>query len=52
MTRKLINIRLDVDLWRKTKIQAATEGKTLQDYVEQVLAESLNGAKKGGSNGR
>ena len=45
--RKMVNIRLDAGLWQRVKVRAAMRKQTLQEYVEQVLAESIN--KKGGS---
>ena len=38
MVKKLINIRLDADLWRQVKIKAVTNGIPLQ----QALAEALD----------
>jgi len=35
--KKMVNIRLDSELWRKIKLQAVAEGKTLQAYVAEVL---------------
>ena len=40
--RKIVNIRLDPDLWRKAKAQAAMEGKTLQEYLEALLTLSAD----------
>ena len=41
VNRKLINIRLDQDLWHKVKVKAAEKGITLMQYVEEVLGKSI-----------
>ena len=39
--RKLVNIRVDAELWRKAKVQAAVEGKTLQEWIEDAIRSRL-----------
>ena len=39
--RKMVNIRLNPELWHKAKVQAAMDGKTLQEYLEALLTLSV-----------
>jgi len=32
-----INLELDPDVWRQAKIKAVTQGKTLKQYVTELL---------------
>lgn len=39
---KTITIRVDEELHRKIKIKIANEGKTLKDYLVDLVKEDLN----------
>lgn len=39
---KTITIRIDEELHRKIKIKIANEGKTLKDYLVDLIKEDLN----------
>ena len=39
--RKLINIRVDADLWHQVKVEATKQGKSLQDFVDEALRDKL-----------
>ncbi len=41
MPMKMINIRIEQDLWHKVKIEAVKQNKTLQEFVSEVLRSSL-----------
>ncbi len=41
MPTKMINIRIEQDLWHKVKIEAVKQNKTLQEFVSEVLRSSL-----------
>ena len=45
MPRKLINIRLDADLWKSAKMQALKEDKLLQDWITEAIQEKLGRSK-------
>ena len=51
MSKKLINIRLDEELWKQTKLEAVKQGKSLQDYVTERLANKPCEAAKSNSGG-
>ena len=51
MPKKLINIRLDEDLWKQAKLEAVRQGKTLQEYVTERLAIKPCEAAKSNSDG-
>ncbi len=40
--RKIVNIRLNPDLWRRAKVNAAGTEMTLQEWVESSLERKLN----------
>lgn len=40
--KKIINIRLDSELWKQAKIQAIKEGKTLQEWITEAIKEKLD----------
>lgn len=42
MMKKIINIRLDSELWKQAKIQAIKEGKTLQEWITEAIKEKLD----------
>lgn len=46
--RKIVNIRLDADLWCRAKSKAALSGMTLQEWVEAALAKKLSTADSTG----
>ena len=39
--RKMVNIRLDTELWRNAKARAAIDGKTLQEWIEDAIKARL-----------
>ncbi len=41
MDKKIVNIRLDPELWKRVKSQAALEDQTLERYVTQILQAAL-----------
>jgi len=41
--KKMVNIRLDSELWCKVKAQAAIEGKTLEHFIAEVLSKVVKG---------
>ncbi len=43
--KRIVNLQLNSGLWRKVKAQAALEGKTVVQWVSEVLKKALN---KGG----
>jgi len=38
---KTVNFKVDEDLYRRIKIQIAKEGKTLKDYVIELIRKDL-----------
>ena len=41
MTKKMINIRLDEDLWRQARLEALRQGKTMQEWLADAIASRL-----------
>jgi hypothetical protein len=41
MHRKLINIRLDSDLWLQARSVAIKQGKTMQDWLTEAIIQKL-----------
>ncbi len=41
--RQKVNLVVDSELWRKVKSRAALEGKTVAQWVSEVLEKALNG---------
>ncbi len=41
--KQLVNIRLDRGLWHKVKVQSAIEGKTITDWLTEVLEKKVGG---------
>ena len=41
MNRKLINIRLDSDLWLQARSVAIKHGKTMQDWLTRAIIHEL-----------
>ena len=41
MYRKLINIRLDSDLWLQARSVAVKQGKTMQDWLTEAIIQKL-----------
>ena len=39
--KKMVNILIDEDLWQQAKAAAALAGKTLQEYVSEVLRKAI-----------
>jgi predicted HicB family RNase H-like nuclease len=39
---KVINIRLKEELWKKVKIQAINESKTMTEFIIETLERSVN----------
>lgn len=37
----MVNIWIDSELWKQAKIQAVMEGKTLQQYIEELLQSRI-----------
>ena len=46
MDKKIVNIRLDPELWRRVKSQAALEDLTLEHYVTQILQAAVEQSLK------
>lgn len=44
--RKGINLKVDTDLWRRVKAQAALEEKTANQWVEEALQGKLSSSLK------
>lgn len=42
MPRKLVNIRLDSDLWKQAKKAAIDSDKLLQDWITEAIKEKLS----------
>lgn len=38
---KLVNLRVDSELWHQVKVEAAKQDKSLQDFVAEALREKL-----------
>ena len=38
---KLVNLRIDADLWHQAKIEAVRQNKTLQEFVADALKDKL-----------
>ncbi len=38
---KLVNLRVDSDLWHQAKVEAAKQQKSLQEYVAEAIQEKL-----------
>ena len=43
--RKLVNVRLDPELWHKAHIAAVTQGIHLQDWITQAIEKKLEEGK-------
>jgi hypothetical protein len=41
MHRKLINIRLDSDLWLQARSVAVKQGKTMQNWLTEAIVQKL-----------
>lgn len=41
MTKKLINIRFDEELWREARSEAVKQGKTMQDWLTEAVVQKL-----------
>ncbi len=41
MPMKMINIRIEQDLWHEIKIEAVKQNKTLQKFVSEALEKAL-----------
>jgi len=41
MHKKLINIRLDSDLWLQARSVAVKQGKTMQDWLTEAIIHEL-----------
>ena len=41
MPKKMINIRLDSDLWKQAKLDAVSRELTLQDWLENSIRQYL-----------
>jgi predicted HicB family RNase H-like nuclease len=41
MDKKIINIRLDSELWKEAKLQAIKEDKTLQEWITEAIQKKL-----------
>ncbi len=39
---KVINVRLKEELWKKVKIQAINESKTMTEFIIEALERSVN----------
>lgn len=46
MPKKTKSIRLSPALWQKGKIQAITEGKTLEVWISEAIREKLANSQK------
>lgn len=47
MAKKMINIRLDEDLWKQFKVDAAKQGMTLQDWISLAGIRLLDDNQRG-----
>ena len=47
MAKKMINIRLDEDLWKRAKVDAAIQGMTLQDWITLAGIRLLDDNQRG-----
>jgi predicted HicB family RNase H-like nuclease len=47
MVKKIVNVRLEADLWKEARIQAIREDKELQDWLAEAIQEKLEKAKNG-----
>lgn len=45
MAKKIINIRLDDDLWKQAKIDAARQGLTLQEWLTLAIILRLDNSR-------
>lgn len=45
MPKKLVNVRLDSDLWKEARIQAIREDKELQEWLTEAIKEKLAKSK-------
>ena len=46
MAEKGINFKVDENLYREVKIKVAIEGKTIKDYVIELIKKDLEITKK------
>jgi len=46
MDKKMINIRVNPDLWKQVKVQAALKDLTLERYVAQILQAAVEQSLK------
>ncbi len=42
MPKKIINVRLDSELWKEARIQAIKEDKQIQDWLTEAIKEKLS----------
>jgi len=45
MTKKIINIRLDADLWKQAKMDAVRQGFTLQEWLTLAIILQLDNSR-------
>ena len=45
MVKKMINIRLDDDLWKQAKVDAARQGLTLQEWLTLSIILRLDNSR-------
>ena len=41
MAKKLINIRLDAELWRQARAESVKQGETMQDWLTEAIIQKL-----------
>lgn len=46
MVQKAINFKVDEELYKQIKVKVATEGKTLKDYIIDLIRKDLEKQKK------
>jgi len=46
MMEKTINFKVDEELYKQVKVKIALEGKTLKDYVIQLIKNDLEKSQK------
>jgi len=45
MAKKMVNIRLDEDLWKQAKMDAARQGFTLQEWLTLAIILQLDNSR-------
>jgi hypothetical protein len=46
LNKKMVNVNMDISLWRKAKIRAAENDTTLTNIVDAAVKEYLDKPKK------